>query len=275
MTEGRPRVVALLATHNSGERLEETLRSLQAQTYPNLQILVSDDASTDGTSESGAEAALHDPRIRLVRQSRRRGWIGNINALLALANGDCFFFMPHDDVLTASYVEKLVAALVGRPAAVLAYSDLDCYESGHFREVQVYRELEGETDRVRRAIRWLDQPMSGWCIPYRGLFRAEAVRAFRGLRKHLAGEFGADWVWLFRMALLGEWVPCTDVLYRRNRGKHSLSESWRHGRRKWFSVVMACGREVLRTNLPWREKRRLLHAVAHAAVRVVRGGFVW
>lgn len=270
-----PRVVALLATYNSGDRLAATLRSLQAQTYPNLRILVSDDASTDTTPIQLLAASLRDPRIRVIRQVRRKGWVGNINALLAQAEGDFFFFMPHDDELAPTYVEKLVDALHGHPGAMLAYSDLNCYENGTFREVQVYRDLDGEQDRVWRAIRWLDQPTSGWCIPYRGLFRAEAVRAFGGLRKHLAGEFGADWVWLFRMALLGVWVRVPEVLYRRNRGTHSLSGSWTHGKRKWFSVVLACGREVLRANVLSREKARLLCAVAHTGRRVVRGGFIW
>ncbi len=275
MTATLPRVVALLATCNSGDRLTATLRSLQAQTYPNLRILISDDASTDTTPVQLLAASLADPRIRVIRQPRRRGWVGNINALLAKAEGDCFFFMPHDDELAPTYVEKLVAALNSHPAAVLAFSDLDCYENGTFREVQLYREVEGEADRVRRAIRWLDQPTSGWCIPYRGLFRAEAARSFGGLWKHLAGEFGADWVWLFHMALLGAWVRVPEVLYRRNRGQHSLSESWTHGTWRWFSVVMACGREVLRANVLSREKARLLCAVAHTGRRVVRGGFIW
>lgn len=275
MTKALPRVVALLATHNSGERLAATLRTLQEQTYPNLRILISDDASTDTTPARIMAAAQDDSRIRVIRQSRRRGWVGNINALLAQAEGDFYFFMPHDDELRPPYVEKLVEALNANPSAILAFSDLDCYENGRHREIQIYRALEGETNRVRRTIRWLDQPTSGWCIPYRGLFRSEAVGHFRGLRKNLAGEFGADWAWLLHMALLGEFVRVPEVLYQRNRGRHSLSESWTHGKRAWLAVTIACGREILRSRIPAMEKLHLLRSVAGTCVQVLRNRFVW
>ena len=274
MTIHQPRVMALLATHNTGERLTDTLTSLKNQTYPNLRILISDDASTDHTAAMCRQAAETDARLRVIQQPKRRGWVGNINSLLQQAEGDYFFFMPHDDILEPTYVEKLVAALENHPDAVIAFSDITCFEHGQHREIQVYKELEGEKNRVRRAIRWLDQPTAGWCVPYRGLFRANTVKQFRGLRKNLAGEFGADWAWLLHMTLLGDFVRVPEVLYHRNRGRHSLSESWHYGKRSWLSVTLACGREVWRSGIPIMEKFYLQRFIVGTCINIMRNRFL-
>jgi len=274
MTIAKPRVTALLATRNSGGRVSDSLRSLQEQTYTNLRILVSDDASSDNTAAICNQIAENDERIHVIQQPEQLGWVGNINALLRQADGDYFFFMPHDDILESTYVEKLSTALDNHPKAVIAFSDLTCFDSGQYREIQVYKELEGEKCRLRRAIKWLDQPTSGWCVPYRGLFRAGSVKRFRRLRKNLAGEFGADWAWLMHMTLLGEFVRVPEVLYRRNRGVHSLSESWSYGKREWLSVTIACGCEVMRSGIPIAERLYLQRFVLGACINIMRNRFL-
>lgn len=274
MTISKPRVVALLATRNAGRHLCNTITSLQDQTYTNLQILISDDASTDNTAAICHRAAEADARVRVIQQPKQRGWVGNINALLHEADGDYLFFMPHDDILEPTYVEKLSAALDNHPDAVIAFSDIHCFDSGQHREIQLYQELDGEKSRVRRAIRWLDQPTSGWCVPYRGLFRADTVKYFRQLRKNLSGEFGADWAWLMHMTLLGEFVRVPEVLYQRYRGSHSLSESWRYEKREWLSVTLACGREVMRSKIPPWEKLYLHVFILGACIKIARNRFL-
>jgi glycosyltransferase involved in cell wall biosynthesis len=274
MTIHPPRVMALLATHNTGERLSSTLKSLQDQTYANLTILISDDASTDHTAAMCRQAAETDARIRIMVQPKRRGWVGNINTLLEHAEGDYLFFMPHDDIVEPTYVEKLAAALDNNPDAAIAFCDITCFDHGQHREIQVYKELEGEKNRVRRAIRWLDQPTSGWCVPYRGLFRANTGKHVRGLRKNLAGEFGADWAWLLHMTLLGEFIRVPEILYRRNRGRHSLSESWCYRRREWMAVTLACGREVWRSGIPITEKFRLQQYIFATCRNIARNRFL-
>lgn len=271
MKQSGSRVVALVATFNSGERLRRTLRSLQAQTHPDFHVLISDDCSTDNTLDICKAFATGDARFRVIEQPARQGWVGNVNALLSEARGDYFFFMPHDDELDPTYVEKLTAALDGNPNAVLAFSDLDCFLDGERLAIQSYGEIEGEKSRIRRARTWLDRSTSGWCVPYRGLFRSETAARFVGLRKHRAGEFGADWAWLLHMTLLGEFVRVPEVLYRRNRGRQSLSESWGYGKRNWLYVTIACGGEIRRTRIPLWEKSWLQFYVFVACVKELAG----
>ena len=168
MTPRHPRVVACMPAWNASLFIRETLEALSAQTYPAFEVLVSDDASDDGTAEICERFAAGDRRFRVIRQPRRRGWIGNTNVLLAAAGAaqaDYCFFAFHDDPPRPTYVARLVEALHRHPGAVLAFSDVLSRDG-----VDAYVELDGIPDRLERACRVLR--LQGHCwIPNRGLFR--------------------------------------------------------------------------------------------------------
>src|SRR6188472_1395337 len=79
-------LVSIVVPVWNGERfLRESLDSILAQTYPRLEVIVVDDASTDETPEI---LASYGDRIRILRQPRTRGIYGNANDGIALARGD-------------------------------------------------------------------------------------------------------------------------------------------------------------------------------------------
>jgi glycosyltransferase involved in cell wall biosynthesis len=246
---GVPRVVALVPTWRAAEFLAETLDTLAAQTWPNLEILISDDASPDATAEIAAAYAARDPRFRLMRQPRNLGWTGNVNALLAAARGDYLLFAFQDDHLAPTYLERCVAALETNPRAVIAYSDLALVSQDGSREDKQYAVLDGVADRLERARRVARQQGSWW-IPNRGVFRASAAKAIGGLRRHTAGEFSADWPWLLHMSLLGEFVRVPERLVTKIYVTRSLSRSWDFGLRSWIAVTLVAMAAVRRARLP-------------------------
>ncbi|MBI1785845.1 glycosyltransferase family 2 protein [Candidatus Sumerlaeota bacterium] len=266
---GRPRVVALLPAWNAEEFIEATLRSLAAQTYPNLKILISDDASTDRTAEICARFAAADPRFELVRQERNLGWIGNVNALLASARGDDFFFAFHDDLIEPDYVATLVDALEQNPRAVTAFSDVRLTHAGGMEETLDYPLLEGITDRVERGRRVVKK-LGHWWIPNRGVFRSWAAQRIGGLKRHRAGEFVADWPWLLHMSLLGESIRVPRVLCHKFYRKRSLSQGWEHSVFKWWAVALACAGEVRRSPLGTAEKWPLYLGLFDFSLRIIR-----
>jgi glycosyltransferase involved in cell wall biosynthesis len=245
-----PRVVACMPTWNAETFVDETLASLAAQTYPNLEILVSDDASADGTPAICERYAAIDPRFRVMRQSTRHGWFGNVNLLLDAARGDYCFFAFHDDPLQPTYVARLVEALQQRPSAVLAFSDMRSFD-----RVDSYCELDGVSDRVERARR-LIRRRGRWWIPNRGLFRLEAARRIGGMRRHLAGEYQADHPWLLRLALLGEFTRVPEPLSRKAYRDDAVSAKWDRKRSIWKStaVLLAAAHEVRRAKIPFADE---------------------
>ncbi len=217
----RPRLTALVPTWRAEAILARTLECLAAQTYAPLEVLISDDASPDGTAAIADRFASREARFRVIRQPRNLGWVGNVNALLAAARGDLLAFAFQDDHPESTYFERCVAALEAEPDAILAYSDVRLVQVDGSAEVKHYAPGDRVLARAARAsIAALD---GSWWIPNRGVFRAHAAPAIGGLRRHRAGEFSADWPWLLHMSLLGPFVRVPEVLVTKIYQPASLS----------------------------------------------------
>ena len=269
-----PRAVALTPAWNAEAFIAPVLESLAAQTYPDFRILISDDASTDRTAEICASFAATHPDVRLIRQPRNLGWIGNVNALLRAAEGDYFFFAFHDDLPKPDYVARLAAALDANPDAVLAFSDM-IRRVGTAAptpdDTKVYLDLEGVTDRVERGLRVARRdgtpPSYAVTLANRGLFRASAARQVGGLRRHFAGEYAADWLWLMRLALLGEFVRVPGALIEKTYRPASLSAQWRRSPWQRLGALVGCMGEVRRAGLPAAEELAVQRELVVAALR--------
>jgi glycosyltransferase involved in cell wall biosynthesis len=248
--------VALVPAWRSAAFIQETLASLAAQSYPNLHILISDDASPDHTAQICEEFAAQRENTRVIRQPRNLGWVDNVNALLAAAEGDYFFFAFHDDVLKPMYVERLANALTENPAAVISFSDLETHHLDGTIEMQEYTLLEGITEARARGRQVLSRDGTWWA-PNRGLFRASTARKIGGMRKHVAGECSADLPWLLRLALVGEFVRVPEALVVKRFTQQSLSRSWQHNGWQRFGLHCACIQAIGRAGLPLADELHL------------------
>lgn len=86
-----------------------------------MEILISDDASTDDTLQAVQAYAARDARIRWWQNSQNLGFVGNHNACLQRANGEYVKFIhPDDRLLSTSAIRKMAAALDENPSAVVA-----------------------------------------------------------------------------------------------------------------------------------------------------------
>ncbi len=95
-----PLVSAIIPAKDEESTLADCLASVCAQSYPNLEILIVDDRSTDGTAEIARRVAASDPRVRLISiHDLPAGWTGKNHALqvaTAEARGDWFWFLDAD-----------------------------------------------------------------------------------------------------------------------------------------------------------------------------------
>ncbi len=251
------RVVALTPAWNSAPFIERTLESLAAQTYGDLQVLISDDASTDDTFGVSERFAARDPRFRVFQQRQNLGWVRNANFLLDQADGDFLFFAFHDDVFDRTFVEAAVERMAGHPDASIVFSDLTIRGADGAEQVARFPQLDGVTSRLQRTRTLITCP-DHWWLPVHGLFRAAHARKVAGLRHHLLGEFSADWPWLVRMALLGEFERIPDPLCTKQLRAESVAAGWRFMPRFWYAAAASCAREVLRADITAREKQILL-----------------
>jgi hypothetical protein len=118
----RPLVSVLVPTYNGERFLGQALASALAQTHTEIEVLVGDDASTDGTATLLAGIADADARVRVIRHERNVGAFDNPVHLLEAARGEYVKYLLHDDVLAPECVEALVAGMTAGPSVGLAFS---------------------------------------------------------------------------------------------------------------------------------------------------------
>jgi glycosyltransferase involved in cell wall biosynthesis len=116
-----PRVSIGLPVYNGERYLAEALESLLTQRFEDFELIISDNASTDGTGSIGRDYARKDARITYVRNRVNVGVAGNFNQTFRLSSGEFFKWAAHDDVCGPDLLGACVEALDRDPGAVLAY----------------------------------------------------------------------------------------------------------------------------------------------------------
>lgn len=118
----RPAVSIVLATYNRRDWLRLAMDSVLEQTYPDLELLVMDDGSTDGTPELLDEYARRHPeeRFRFSRHENM-GQARTLNRGYEMARGDILGYLSDDDLLVRGAVARLVDEMRADPEAVAVY----------------------------------------------------------------------------------------------------------------------------------------------------------
>lgn len=118
-----PTVTVLVAAWNAEDTIGTAIRSLRAQSWRALEILVLDDCSTDGTTEAVERAADGDPRVRLVGMARNGGAYVARNHGLRLATGEYVTLHDADDWSHPLKIERQARFLAETPEAVACFSE--------------------------------------------------------------------------------------------------------------------------------------------------------
>jgi CDP-glycerol glycerophosphotransferase len=105
----RPTVSVVVPIHDVEPYLEDCLRSVQAQTFTDLEVVCVDDGSTDASPRIAAGFCERDPRFRLVRQAQG-GLAAARNTGVDHATGDFLAFLDSDDLVLPDAYERMVAA---------------------------------------------------------------------------------------------------------------------------------------------------------------------
>ncbi len=251
-----PRVSVCLPVYQGEAYVQAAIDSVLQQSFTNLELIVSDNASIDRTGDIVRAAAANDPRVRYVRSDVNRGLAWNHNRAFELARGEYAMWIGHDDVIAPDYVERCVAALEQDPGAVLAYthsSDID--DSGvRLRDVDlpIIAQSNKASRRYRDAVQYESR-----CDVIFGVMRSAVLRQTR-----LHGGFhGSDWVLIAEMALRGRFAFVPAHLF--SRRKHVLQSSRLHDR--WQSTVVFDPRKAGRTTYPFLRLAREFDAITRTA----------
>lgn len=187
--------------------LAEALASLQAQTYPNLVIHVSDNASEDATEAYCREVAASDPRVSYSRLGTNIGAARNFNQVFQLATGEYFSWAAHDDRFHPDYVSRCVTALEQSPSHAMFVPWLRFIdEEGRPGHVLRERVELGSVDVAERLRCFLDR--HEWFMLY-GVARRAALQG-TGL---FPTAFGADVILVWELLLRERIGVVPDILF--------------------------------------------------------------
>lgn len=115
-----PRVSVILPAFDAADSLPRALGSALGQTLVDLEVIVADDGSTDGTADLAESVARRDGRVRVLRADRNAGAAAARNRAFAAARGDWLALLDADDFLAPDRLERLVALGDAQRADVVA-----------------------------------------------------------------------------------------------------------------------------------------------------------
>jgi teichuronic acid biosynthesis glycosyltransferase TuaG len=113
----QPLVSVITPSYNSERFIEETIRSVQAQTYTNWEMIIVDDCSKDRTREIVKQYAEQDPRIRLIELTENSGAAVARNTALKAAKGKYAAFLDSDDIWLPQKLDKQISFMEERDIA--------------------------------------------------------------------------------------------------------------------------------------------------------------
>ena len=265
-----PRVSIGLPVYNGERYLAEAVDSLLAQTYPDLELIISDNGSTDRTAEMCARYAASDSRVRYSRLETNIGGYRNHNRVVSLARGEYFTWAAHDDVRSPGHLASTVEALDAHPDAVLCYTAEQVIDQNGDPLPARVREAVAGQDRPAR--RWQDIVLGDWVYePHYGVIRTGTLRGTGLLRQHA----DADRVLLAELSLRGRFLRIDLPLFRRREHSGDSVRQFRSREERvaWYAperpvppphnLSMLCGfvAALGRARIPWADRlecRRIL-----------------
>jgi len=206
-----PRVSVGMPVYNGERFLPQAIESVVTQTFADLELVISDNASTDATADICRAYARRDRRIRYFRNATNIGAARNFNRAFQLSLGEYYKLANADDVSAPELVENCAAVLDTHPEVVLCYAQttlidedgvvIQEYDDGlDLRSTSVVERFRAALQRVRLV------------NVLQGVVRASTLR-----RTGLEGSYlGSDVVLLAELTLYGQfWEIPRRLFFRR------------------------------------------------------------
>jgi glycosyltransferase involved in cell wall biosynthesis len=201
-----PKVTVGLPVYNGERYLAQAIESVLGQTYGDLVLLISDNASTDATQDICTSFAAKDSRVVYHRQPQNIGAGPNHDWVATHATGKYFKWGADDDYILPEFLERCVARLEAEPDAVLCHTRTRIAREGGDSYATHYSGLEAARPSDRFGVVILKPH---WCVEQYGVIRTSAL-----LQTELqARYYGKDKAMLAELALLGRFLHVPEPLF--------------------------------------------------------------
>ncbi|MGH8615564.1 MAG: glycosyltransferase family 2 protein [Gammaproteobacteria bacterium] len=142
MVTDSPRVSVGMPVYNGAPYIKEAIDSILSQSFDDLELIISDNASTDATEGICRACAALDPRVRYVRNARNLGASDNYNAVCRLSTGQYFKWASSNDLCAESFILDCAEILDRHSEVVLCYPRTKLFATGVAQAIEYEDELD-------------------------------------------------------------------------------------------------------------------------------------
>lgn len=216
-----PRVSVITPSYNQGQFIEETIRSVLEQGYPNLEFSVFDGGSTDGTVQV---LKKYSAQLSFWRSEKDAGQAAAINEGFRRATGDILCWLNSDDLhvgKTLFTVAGLLGSCLDRPMVI--YGGCEMFDD--LKHVKEFRPAMPFSQNLLETADYIDQPSVFWT--------RKAWEITGPLDESLYYSF--DWEWFLRAGKNCRFTA-TDALLSRYR-IHATHKSGTGGKKRWIELL--------------------------------------
>jgi len=229
-----PRVSIGIPVYNGEKYLSKALDSILAQTFTDLEVIISDNASADKTEGISRSYTAKDSRVRYLRNDANKGAAYNFNRVFELSKGEYFKWAAHDDVIAPDLIEKCVRVLQDDGSVVLCHSRVKIInergeETGE-SPVRLIKEGSQKPNKRFGSIILSDR----FCHEIFGLIRSGALKKTKLMENFIA----SDRVLRAKLSLLGRFYEVPQYLFfLRDHSERSVrAMPSHHLRGAWFDT---------------------------------------
>lgn len=208
-----------MPVYNCERYVAQSVESLLAQTFGDFELVISDNASTDGTEDVCRRFEALDRRVRYVRRAENIGGPGNFRHVFSLCSGAYHKWSTADDYWHPEFLREAVEVLDSRPDVVLCYPKTRLIDAAGQTLEDYDDNLELSSESPKERMRDLYRNI-GLCNAHLGLLRRDAMlkTGLIGSHRHSDVDFLAE------MALLGKFHVLPEIRFFRRF--HAKSSSW-------------------------------------------------
>jgi len=215
-----PTVSFGLAVRNGSAHLQTAIESILLQSYPNFELIISDNNSNDDTVKICNGFVQKDSRIRLINQPKNMGAIANFRYVALKARGKYFAWVSDHDIWYPDWLHELVHVLERNPSVVLTYPIVENIgEFGEIFESSCHKKFETHGVERKERIKALYLRGEGYGNIVYGLFRREALEKAGIYRNYLM----PDVLLLWEISMYGSLKLVPKKLWYRRKAKTRFS----------------------------------------------------
>lgn len=214
-----------MLTYNGERFIGKAIESLLNQSFSDITLFISDDASTDNTQAICEEYAQKDSRIIYRRQEKNIGMFPNFKFVLDNAHGDYFMWASHDDLWEKDFIKVCVKNIENKKVdvATTVVADMDSY-GRNVRELTELTKLSGKPSILQVARYVLQPEILGKCNLMYSVFKTSVIKKVWEVYPQRK-EWGSDYH--FSLAVISHFSVYIDerILFKKRLGGSSSPDS--------------------------------------------------